>query len=81
MVAGWLLPMFLSWFGFVSNVPQTPGALLGLTLAFSLVPGFFALLKAVALWVYPLRRPEVDRIERELGARRAAVAADAPVTA
>lgn len=81
MVAGWLLPMFLSWFGFVSNVAQTPDALLGLTLAFSLVPGFFALLKAVALWVYPLRRPEVDRIERELSARRAAVAADAPVTA
>jgi glycoside/pentoside/hexuronide:cation symporter, GPH family len=80
MVAGWLLPMFLSWFGFVSNVQQSPGALLGLTLAFSLVPGFFALLKAAALWVYPLRRPEVDRIERELNARRAAVG-DATVVA
>ncbi len=80
MVAGWLLPMFLNWFGFVPNVQQSPGALLGLTLAFSVVPGFFALLKAGALWVYPLRRPEVDRIERELNARRAAVA-DAPAPA
>lgn len=80
MVAGWLLPMFLTWFGFVPNVQQSPGALLGLTLAFSIVPGFFAVLKAAALWVYPLRRPEVDRIERELNARRAAVG-DAPVVA
>jgi GPH family glycoside/pentoside/hexuronide:cation symporter len=77
MIAGWTLPMFLNWFGFVPNVGQSAGALLGITLAFSIMPGFFALLKAGALWIYPLRQPEVERIERELGARRAA----APVLA
>jgi glycoside/pentoside/hexuronide:cation symporter, GPH family len=71
MVAGWLLPVFLDRFGFVRNVAQTPEALLGIQVAFSLVPGFFATLKAGALWVYPLHRAEVLRIEEELRARRA----------
>jgi glycoside/pentoside/hexuronide:cation symporter, GPH family len=74
-IAGWLLPMFLAWFGFVPNIQQSPAALLGITLAFSIMPGFFALLKAVALWAYPLHQREVDRIERELSERRAAVVA------
>jgi GPH family glycoside/pentoside/hexuronide:cation symporter len=70
MIAGWLLPMFLDWFGFVRNAAQTAGAVLGITLAFSVMPGLLALLKAVALWIYPLHQREVERIERELGARR-----------
>jgi glycoside/pentoside/hexuronide:cation symporter, GPH family len=74
MMAGWLLPMFLNWFGFVPNVAQSASALAGITLAFSIMPGIFACLKGVALWVYPLRQPEVERIERELGERRAAAA-------
>lgn len=73
-IAGFLLPMFLAWFGFVPNVGQAPAALLGISLAFSVMPGFFALLKAAALWVYPLHRQEVQRIERELSERRAALA-------
>jgi glycoside/pentoside/hexuronide:cation symporter, GPH family len=71
MIAGWLLPMFLNWFGFVPNMAQAAGAVLGITLAFSVVPGLLALLKAVALWIYPLHQREVERIERELGQRRA----------
>ncbi len=47
-------------------------ALLGITLAFSIAPALFALLKAVALLIYPLDQKCVDEIERELGARRAA---------
>jgi hypothetical protein len=34
----------------------------------------FALLKAAALCVYPLHQAEVERIERELTDRRAAIA-------
>ena len=49
------------------------GLLLGITLAFSLGPALFALLKAVALMIYPLNQKRVDEIERELAARRAAV--------
>jgi glycoside/pentoside/hexuronide:cation symporter, GPH family len=65
------LPVFLDRFGFVRNVAQTETALLGITLAFSVIPCFFALLKAAALWVYPLDRATVERVEIELRARRA----------
>jgi len=75
MVAGWLLPVFLDRFGFVRNVQQSEGALLGILLAFSIVPGVFAVLKGAALWIYPLGRSEVLRIEGELRARRETAAA------
>jgi GPH family glycoside/pentoside/hexuronide:cation symporter len=77
MVAGWLLPLFLDRFGFVRNVAQTPQSLLGIQLAFSLMPGVFAALKGISLWVYPLRRGEVLRIEGELRARREKLTAPA----
>ncbi len=79
MLAGFLLPLFLDRFGFVRNVAQTPQARLGIQLAFSLVPGVLAGLKAVSLWVYPLHRGEVLRIERELLERRERPAARAEV--
>jgi glycoside/pentoside/hexuronide:cation symporter, GPH family len=71
LVGGFLLPLFLDQCGFVRNATQTATALLGITLAFSLAPGFFALLKAVALLIYPLNQKRVDEIEREMAARRA----------
>jgi GPH family glycoside/pentoside/hexuronide:cation symporter len=71
MIAGWLLPWFLDHFGFVRNVEQTASAVLGITLAFSLMPGALALLKAATLWLYPLNQTKVDLIERELRERRA----------
>jgi glycoside/pentoside/hexuronide:cation symporter, GPH family len=74
MVAGVLLPIFLAYFGFVRDVPQTPSSLFGILIAFSLVPAGFAVLKAVAIWVYPLTQAKVDEIERDLGARREAAA-------
>jgi GPH family glycoside/pentoside/hexuronide:cation symporter len=75
MVAGALLPLFLDWFGFVRNVQQSESAVLGILLAFSIVPGVFAVLKGAALWIYPLGRSEVLRIEGELRARRETAAA------
>ena len=51
---------------------QSAGAIVGITLAFSIGPALFALLKAVALFIYPLDQKRVDEIERELAARRAA---------
>ena len=71
VVGGFLLPLFLDRFGFVRNATQTATALLGITLAFSIAPGIFALFKAGALLVYPLTQKRVDQIERELAARRA----------
>jgi GPH family glycoside/pentoside/hexuronide:cation symporter len=72
MVGGFLLPLFLASFGYVKDAEQTPKALLGISLAFSIVPGVIALLKAGALLIYPLNQKRVDKIEGELDARRTA---------
>jgi GPH family glycoside/pentoside/hexuronide:cation symporter len=80
-IGGVLLVLFLHFFGFVQPkevngvkvfVEQTPIALLGIAIAFSIVPGVIALLKAGALTVYPLNQRRVDEIERQLAARHAA---------
>lgn len=85
MVGGFLLPLFLLCFGFkepkeIDGVKtffdQTPNAVLGIALAFSIAPGLIALLKAGALMIYPLDQKRVSQIERELIARRAAESAD-----
>jgi GPH family glycoside/pentoside/hexuronide:cation symporter len=70
-VGGFLLPLFLHQFGFVRGGAQTTSALLGITLAFTLVPGAIALLKAGALFAYPLSQDRVDEIEKDLALRRA----------
>jgi len=70
MIGGFLLPLFLKKFGFVPNAAQTATALLGINLAFSIVPGVLALLKAATLLIYPLNQRRVDEIERALEARR-----------
>ena len=79
LVGGFLLGLFLASFSFVKDAVQTPKSLLGITLAFSVAPAIFALLKAVALLIYPLDQKRVDEVERELAARRAA-ATSAPET-
>lgn len=71
LVGGFLLPLFLAYFGYVKDAEQNPKALLGIALAFSLVPGFIALLKATTLLIYPLNQKRVDEVERALAARRA----------
>ena len=80
-MGGFLVPWFLVQFGFVKGGgTQTDSALLGIMIAFTIAPGFFAFLKAGALIVYPLDQGKVDRIEHELRTRRAAVAAGAPTS-
>lgn len=70
MLGGYILPLFLDRFGFVRNVAQTATAILGIKLAFSIMPGIFAGLKAAALLVYPLNQRQVDEIEKALAQRR-----------
>ena len=70
MIAGWLTPLMLAGFGFVRGAEQSPSAILGITLAFSVGPFIFATLKAAAIWVYPLKQATVDQIEQELEERR-----------
>lgn len=71
-LAGLLLPWVLAKFGYLANVAQTATSILGITLTFSLFPAGFAVLKAIALWIYPLSQTRVNEIEKELAARRAA---------
>ncbi|MFP4282268.1 MAG: MFS transporter [Opitutales bacterium] len=71
MIAGFLVPAFLAVFGFVPNIEQSGAALLGITLAFSIMPGIFAALKALALWIYPLDEVQVRQIAVDLEARKA----------
>ncbi len=71
LIGGFLVPLFLAQFGYVKGVEtQTARALLGIAIAFSLGPALFALLKFVALLIYPLDQKRVDEIERTLAARR-----------
>ena len=78
LVGGFLVPLFLARFGYVKDAPaQTAGALLGITLAFSIGPALFALLKSGALMIYPLDQRRVDEIEGQLTARRLAKTATA----
>lgn len=71
--AGLLLPWILARYGYLPNVAQTATSILGITLSFTLFPAGFAVLKAIALWIYPLSRDKVTEIEKDLAARRAAV--------
>lgn len=75
LVGGFLVPLFLAKFGYVKGAEtQTASALLGITLAFSVGPAVFAILKAAALMIYPLDQRRVDEIERELAVRRGTAA-------
>lgn len=82
MVGGVLLPWFLAYFSYVKPpegmdyIQQTPRAMLGITLAFSLVPGIIALLKAGALMIYPLDQHRVSEIELALAQRHAATSTE-----
>src|SRR5204863_7222858 len=72
LIGGFLVPLFLAQFGYVKGATtQTANALLGIAIAFSIGPALFALLKAIALMIYPLNQKRVDQIEYELTVRRA----------
>ncbi|HOW64445.1 MAG TPA: MFS transporter [Candidatus Paceibacterota bacterium] len=79
LIGGFLVPLFLAQYGYVKGAEsQTTQALLGIAIAFSIGPALFALLKAVALIIYPLSQKRLDEIERELAARRAAAQTTQP---
>ncbi|MBL9192128.1 MAG: MFS transporter [Opitutaceae bacterium] len=65
---GWLL----DFHGFVANAVQTPRAIHGINLVFSLLPGLFALLSGLAIFFYRIDEATVKQMERELAARKAA---------
>ena len=71
-IGGAMIGWLCSYYGYVANAVQTPRALHGINLIFSLLPGAFALLAGLAIVFYPLDEPTVKLMERELAARKAA---------
>ena len=65
-VSGWALGLL----GFVANQDQTPMALLGIRVLFTLAPACMALLAVGAIYFYPLRDKEMAQIEIDLGIRK-----------
>lgn len=65
--AGWLLGSV----GFVANQDQTPEALFGLQIIFSIVPGLLALMNGIVLLLYPIREETVSQMGKDLANARA----------
>ena len=63
--SGWMLDMF----GFVPNQEQGAGAVLGIRLMFTVVPGSLALLNGLILLAYPLSQSQTESMQQELAER------------
>jgi len=69
-LGGALIGWVLAGYGFVPNIVQSPHALLGIKIAFSLLPAGLSLIPIVCLFFYPLTDERLVEIERELASRR-----------
>ncbi len=70
MIAGSMAAALLAFFGFEANVVQSERSIFGITLMFSIIPAGFALIKAWAIWVYPLDAKRMNEIEVALAERK-----------
>ncbi|WP_309386344.1 MFS transporter [Cerasicoccus frondis] len=68
-LSGWLLGCF----GYVANQEQTPEAILGIRMLFSILPGLLAVANGVILFWYPLSDREVAEIEADLKIKRESI--------
>jgi GPH family glycoside/pentoside/hexuronide:cation symporter len=69
-VAGFLLGVFLDLFGYVGGADtQSAGAVLGVRLAFAIIPGLFLVLAALLLQRYRITRDRLDEAMAELDRR------------
>jgi GPH family glycoside/pentoside/hexuronide:cation symporter len=73
-LAGVVSGLLLASIGYVANAVQTPGALLGIRVMMTFIPGGLCLLAAVATLLYRLDDRRMKRIEQELLERRARAA-------
>lgn len=67
-----LTPLGLAYFHYQPEVAQTPTALHGITLMFTLVPAGFALLSALAMTVYNISNRQAEARSRQLSGAGAA---------
>lgn len=70
-VAGAIIGFVLSAYSYDGmNASSIPGAIPGIKLLMSWIPGIFAVLGIISLLFYPLTKHKMDQIESELKARR-----------
>jgi GPH family glycoside/pentoside/hexuronide:cation symporter len=65
-MAGWML----AGFGYVADAEQTPEAIEGIRLMFTILPALFAVGGVVAIWFYPIAGKDVERIGSELAEQK-----------
>jgi GPH family glycoside/pentoside/hexuronide:cation symporter len=61
----------LALFGYVANQAQTPEALGGILMMYSIIPGGLALINGIILFFFPLTQEQTNTIQAELEIRRA----------
>ncbi|HLP08376.1 MAG TPA: MFS transporter [Opitutaceae bacterium] len=74
-IGGAMIVWLLGRYGYVADAVQTPRALHGIMLLFSVLPGALALLSGFAIFFYPLEEKDVKQIEKDLAARQSATPA------
>jgi GPH family glycoside/pentoside/hexuronide:cation symporter len=70
-IGGFMTLRLLAAFHYVPNQAQTPEAVAGIKLLFSVIPAVFSLVYGVILVLYPINEATLHRIEGELASRRA----------
>ena len=69
-IGGWLQLRLLDAFGYEANVAQTPEALMGIKLLFSVIPAAFILICGILLCFYPVNEKLLATIEVDLKERK-----------
>jgi len=69
-IGGFLLLKLLDVFGYVANQPQTPEAIRGIKLLFSVIPAAFILICGITLFFYPVNNKLLTKIEVDLKERK-----------
>ena len=65
-----LMLAIINFFGYMANVEQTAGSLLGIRICMTVVPASIAMIGAILLFFYNLKDSKLTEIEKELNARR-----------
>ena len=65
-MAGWML----AGFGYVADAEQSPEAIQGIRLMFTVLPALFAVGGVVAIWFYPITGEDVKRMGQDLAAKK-----------
>ena len=63
--------IILAFFGYIANQAQTPEALNGILMMYSIIPGVLALINGVILFWFPLTQEQTEEMQNDLTISRA----------